>query len=64
MVEAVFEKLNVAEDLSWTPGNVDSLVEVVGIRDTCRYPDLSQILTTILSNAISILNVRYWGNVG
>ena len=36
-----------AEDLSWTPENVDSLVEVVDIRGTCRQPDEGQILIII-----------------
>ena len=33
MAKVIFRKLNVAKDLSWTPGNVDSLVEVLGVRD-------------------------------
>ena len=33
-----------AEDLSWTLGNVDSLVEVLSIRDMCHHLDESQIL--------------------
>jgi len=39
VAEAVFGTLNVAEDLSWTLGNVNSLVEVLGIRNTCHHPD-------------------------
>jgi len=47
VVETLFRKLNVVEDLSWTLGNMDSLVEVLGIRDTCSlHPDEGQILTT------------------
>jgi len=33
-----------AEDLNWTLGNVDSLVEVLSIRDMCHHLDEGQIL--------------------
>ena len=49
MAEAVFRKPNVAEGLSWTPENVDSLVEVLGIRNMCRHLNEGQILTTTTS---------------
>ena len=46
VAEAIFGKLNVTEDLIWTLGNMDSLVEVLDIRDTCRHLEEDQILTT------------------
>ena len=36
-----------AEDLSWTPENMDSLEDVVDIRGMCRHPDEGQILINI-----------------
>jgi len=36
---------DMAEDLSWSPENVNFLVEVLGISDTCHHSDECQILT-------------------
>jgi len=36
IAKAAFRKLNVADDLSWTLGNMDFLGKVLGIRDMYR----------------------------
>ena len=49
MAKAVFGKLNVVEDLSWSSWNMDFLVEVLSIRYTYRHPDENQILTITIA---------------